>query len=211
MSDIPSSALPAWAQPDAPPPPVRMSAGRRVAGIVALVLAVLGVAAAVAGIWNPWHYVVLRRYAGNPLLDVVVVSVLAVLAIWLLAPVRSEATQHRRLVLRWAGVAVVFLALICFGAFGSVFDPGQAHTVGRFGDLQAVVVTHGDDDEIRIWTGQGLAVRDMGRVGKACGPVTVFFTSRAEMQISTSYGDFQIPLDPDSGRPRHQLGPTCTG
>jgi hypothetical protein len=188
-----------------------MSPVRRVAGLGFLVLAVLSAAAAAVGVWNPWHYVVLRRYLGNPLLDLVAVAFLAALAIWLLAPVRNEAAQNRRVVLRWAVVAAFLAALLCFGGFGSLFAPGQVQTVGRFGDLQAVVETHGEDSDLRIWAGSGLAVRDMGRVGRACGPVSVFFTSRTEIQISTNYGDFQIPLDARTGRPLRQLGPTCTG
>jgi hypothetical protein len=211
VTATPSSQLPAWAQPDAPRPPKPISPWRRAAGAGCLVLVVLLVPASVAGVWNPWRYVALRRYAGNPLLDAVVVALLAGLALWLLAPVRSEATQHKRVWLRLGAVAVFLGTLLCFGAFGSAFDPGKAQAVGRFGDLQAVVVTHGEQAEIRIWAGTGLGVRDMGRVGRACGTVSAFFTSRSEVQISTSYGDFRVPLDPATGRPLRQLGPRCTG
>ncbi len=210
MSDVPSFELPSWARPDQPAPSPRMSPVRRAAGVGCLVLAVLLVPASVAGVWNPWRYVMLRRYLGNPLLDAVVIALFAVLAIWLLAPVRSEAAQHRRVVLRWAAVAAFLGALLCFAGFGSLFDPGQVATVGRFDDLQAVVLTHGGKSEIRIWAGHGLAVRDMGRVGPACGPVSASFTSRAELQISTSYIDTRVPLDPRTGRPLQELGPSCT-
>src|SRR6266545_2288715 len=144
-----------------------MSPVRRAAGVGCLVLAVLLVPASVAGVWNPWRYVMLRRYLGNPLLDAVVIALFAVLAIWLLAPVRSEAAQHRRVVLRWGAVAAFLGALLCFAGFGSLFDPGQVATVGRFDDLQAVVLTHGGKSEIRAWAGHGLADRGLPPVGQA--------------------------------------------
>jgi hypothetical protein len=211
VTDVPSSPLPSWAQPEESPPQPRLSPVRRALGLLAVACFVLLVPISVAGVWNPWRYVLLQRDFGNPLADLMAIALVAAVAAWLLAPVRNEAVQHRRVWLRWGTVAAFLAASICFGAFGQLFAPGQVQTVGRFGDLQAVVETHGENAEIRMWAGSGWAVRDMGRIGRACGPVSAFFTGRTEVQISTSYGDFRIPLDERTGRPLRQLGPTCLG
>lgn len=174
-------------------------------------LLALLVAASAVGVWNPWHYVLLRQHLGNPLADGAAVTLVFAAAIWLLVPVHSEAAQHGRVLLRWAAVVAFLATLACFGGFGSAFDRGQIQTVARSGGLRLVVETRGEDAEIRIWAGKGWAVRDMGRVGRACGEVSGSFPSRSEVQITTVYGDFRISLDPDTGRPLRQLGPTCSG
>jgi hypothetical protein len=180
-------------------------------GIVAVVLLVLVLAGSVAGLWNPWHYVILREHFGNPLADLASVILLVAAAIWLLAPVRNEAGHNSRVNVRWAAVAAFLLTAICFGGFGRAFDPGQTRTVGSLGDLRLVVETRGEDSDLHIWAGSGWTVRDMGRIGKACGEVSGTFNGRGEVLITTVYGSFRIPLDPATGRPLAQLGPTCSG
>ncbi len=193
------------------PTATRTPLGRRLLGAVLAILAPVVAAGFVAGAWNPWRLVLLRRYFGDPLLGAVLVVALTAGAFWLLAPVRSEATQAGRQLTRWALVAAIVPGLICFGIGHSHFDMAYREiATSPNGHLHAAFVTHNEDRQLRIWVGSGLRVRDAGRAGSPCGPVTVRLTDDL-LHISSNYGDLDIGPDPKTGRPLNPMGPTCTG
>jgi environmental stress-induced protein Ves len=73
-------------------------------------------------------------------------------------------------------------------------------------------VTHLDNRELRILVGQGLGLRDAGRAGRPCGPhAAARFVAEDVVHITSDYGDFDVQLDPKSGRPVNPMGPTCSG
>jgi len=186
---------------------------RRPAGLVAAVLAGATAVLFTLGAWNPSDLVVLWRYAGDPFRGAVLFFVLALAASWLLAPVRSEAAQAGRA--RWRIVFGIGLALslLALGLFGPLFtvdyrelarSPDGARTI-------AIYDPGTDLQHLHVWAGTGLGARDMGDLGKPCGATTVSFRSRDLVHVSTSYGEFDLRLDPATGRPLDRLGPTCTG
>src|SRR5262249_55361733 len=151
-------SLPRWAQagPAKPPRAPALARPRRVASAAFLVLAVALVPLSVLGVWNPWSYVVLRTYLGNPFQDVVLIALAAAAGAWL-NPVYSEADQHRRVLLRWGIVVVLLVSLICFGVATGYFSR-DIQVISKFGDRQVVRVTHNQDSELRLWAGSGLTV-----------------------------------------------------
>ena len=207
----PSSWL--WTQPEASQwkPLPRW---RRVTGWVLIALAVLLTVAVAIGTWNPWGYVYLQRYLGNPFLGAVVVFVLLLAAAWLLLQVRSEATDGRRQAVRWGMIVPVVLALIGFGLCGGRFMFSSrvvAHSPSGNRSL-AMVTGHGDRDaELHVWAGNGLRTRDLGGMGRPCGiNVTATFRDENTIHVSTVYGDHDLRLDPVTGRPRDVLSRDCT-
>lgn len=188
-----------------------MPAVRRVLGVVLFVLAGTALVLFVLGLWNPWRYVVLMRYFSSPALGLVVVMGLACVASWVLLPVRNETTQRGRAVFRIGSAILVVVGLICWGLTGPLFVPGyDVRASHPDGDRAVTIVDRGEQNrEMRVWAGAGLAARDVGAIGKACGHVQIRFQSRDLVWIGTSYGDWEIDLDPSSGRPLEVLGPHC--
>jgi len=185
---------------------------RRAIGIAVAGLTVLLTVVFVAGAWNPWRLVVLADHFGNPTAGAVWVLAGTLVSVWLLRPVVSEAAQNRRIMLRVGLGAMLVLSLGCYGLFGAQFGRGE-HTVvvsSTDGERRVVLVSRFDDQTLRIWTGSGLGARDAGYLGLACGKVTGRFDGRGRVHISTAYGEFDLRLDPATGRPIDTIA-TCTG
>src|SRR5262249_8735866 len=77
-------------------------------GLAALTIAVTLIFA--AGLWNPWHLVILAGYFGNPVAGVVWILAGVLVSVWLLRPVTSEAAQHGRIMLRFGIGAMLALS-----------------------------------------------------------------------------------------------------
>jgi hypothetical protein len=212
VTESPSPVSAVWSEPE--PPPRRRSLVRQILGWLVLVVAVLALAGVVAGLWNPGRYVVLERYFSDTLLGAVVVLVLFVLWSWLLLPVRAEAQQNSRIVLRSVLIVPLVLSLIAFG----LFHPRLVHTYrvvtqSPSGQLTVALRTSdgGEERELRVWRGHGLTARDTGSLGRPCGPFTATFRGEGSVHVSTVYGDFDLAIDPATGRPVTSIGPTCSG
>jgi hypothetical protein len=186
---------------------------RRVAGFGAAAATAIVAILSVLGVWNPWGLVVLWRYFGNPLRDAAVVFALALVAAWLLAPVRSEVTHVNRLRLRIGLGLALLVSLIGLGLFDGRFS--TAHTVLATtpdGSRSAVMYDPGTDDQrLHIWAGRGPGARHVGDLGHPCGAISVSFRGVDLVHVSTSYGEFDLRLDPATGRPMTALGATCAG
>jgi hypothetical protein len=191
--------------------PQRHSLGRRVAGWTAATLAGVVAVLSVLGAWNPTELVVLWRLFSNPMRGGVLFFGLAFAASWLLAPVRSEASQASRM--RWRitfGIGLV-ASLIAYGLFGPLFTT-KYREMASSGERTIVLYDPGTDiQHLHVWAGKGLGARHMGDLGKPCGPTKVTFTAPDRIRVATSYGTFDLRLDPDTGKPLDHLGPTCSG
>jgi len=95
----------------------------------------------------------------------------------------------------------------------AVIDGIDAALVEEEGDRAVVLVEWSvDERELHIWGGEGLAEKDLGRIGRACGEgITARFLDRTEVEIETVYGTFRVRLDPASGAPAETLGEQCSG
>jgi hypothetical protein len=190
-----------------------LSLPRRIIGLTAAVLAAGALVGFVAGAWNPWRLVRLQQYFSDPFFGLVVVNVLTLLAFWLLAPVRSEAAQGRRHTVRWLLILALVPVGMAYGLFHRIFtiETRQVAT-SPSGERRAAFVIHGDDRELRIWSGSRLGLRDVGRAGAPCGEnVTIRFVAEDLVHITSYYGDFDIRLDSVTGRPLNPMGRACSG
>src|SRR5256885_2624109 len=125
--------------------PPRPSPLRRILGIILAALAAIMLVGTIAGLWNPWHYVRLEQFFGNPLFGLVVVHVSAVTAFWLLAPVRSEAAQGRRHTWRWIVLVPLVPTLMCYGVFHRFFGiTSQEVARSASGERRAALCAHAD-------------------------------------------------------------------
>jgi hypothetical protein len=174
---------------------------------VCFVLAAVLVPVAVAGAWNPWRYVTLSEYFRDPFGGAAIVIALAAAGGWLM-PVRDEARQHRRVMVRWLLTGLLAVSLVTFGIASGAYRRTVV-TVAAHGDRRLVSITTFTGSELRMYAGRRLTERDVGHVGLACNGTTATFVSRDEVKISNSYADFDIHLDPSSGAPRNVLGPRC--
>ena len=192
-----------------------MSLVRVILGAVFAALTAMFLALFAWGLWNPGRYVVLLTHFGNPFTGTFVVLGCATLAVWLLFPVRSEASQSRRNSTRWA---LLVLALVSSLPFLWVAETSLFTYNGRVVDRPAggrfalAVVDRGTyGREVRVWTGHGVTTRDLGSFGKVCGSqVEARFTGEGQVFVSTVYGDFHLRLD-EQGRPVTFIGSTCSG
>ncbi|MFL6110757.1 MAG: hypothetical protein ACJ786_05335, partial [Catenulispora sp.] len=193
--------------------PPRPSPLRRSLGIVLAVVAVIMLVGSAAGLWNPWRFVRLEQFFGDPLFGLVAVNVLVLAAFWLLAPVRSEAAQVRRHTTRWALILALVPTLMCYGVFHRYFGSASREVAqSPSSERRAAFVTHGDFRELRIWAGGPLTLRDMGRAGVPCGQrIGVRFVSEDRVHVTTVYGDFDVHLDHRTGRPLDSGPATCSG
>lgn len=185
---------------------------RRLAGIVITVVVASVACLFVLGTWNPWRLVVLDRYFHDPLLGLVLVSAGSYLALWSLAPVRDETVRRWRIPARVTVAVTGLVGLLLWGILGSVFDLETTELArSRAGDRAVAAVTGADGDtHLRVWTGSGLATRAVGDIGRVCGSVSVRFLDADLVELDTSYGTWQVALDPDSGEPLSELGPRCS-
>lgn len=186
---------------------------RRVVGAGLLVVTAVAAVLFVLGSWNPSQLVVLEYRFGNPMLGLLVVPIGALVGLWLALPVRNEARQRGRILGRAVAFGFAVLGLFGWGVFGGHFT-FTAEEVARSsnGERALAVVTDRDtppNSYIKVWTGSGLLAREVGDLGKACGPVEVRFLTDDRVELDTSYGIWQIELDPATGEPRQVLGPRC--
>ena len=166
-----------------------------------------------AGVWNPWRLVILADHFGNPTAGLAWILAGTLASVWLLGPVVSEAAHNGRLMLRVAIAALLALSLGCYGLFGSQFGGGERTVLASSTDGQRrlVLVDRFGDRSLRIWSGSGIGARDAGYLGLACGELTGRFDGRDRVHVSTAYRDFDLRLEPATGRPIDTIGPTCTG
>lgn len=197
-------------------PPARSRPTRRVTGVLAAVVSVLLLAVLIWSFVNTRQYVALLTYVANPFGVAFAVLAAAAVAIWLLLPVRNEAVQGRRNVVRWTALVVAVVSGLAFGltiGMKAFVYQGRvlAHAPGDRYDLALVDRGGENTKQLRVWRGHGLARRDLGSFGDICGPEPdVRFLGPAEFEVSTMYGTFHLRIDP-SGRPANSIGPTCSG
>jgi hypothetical protein len=193
--------------------PPKTSAVRKYGGAALLALAALVAIGFGLGVWNPWKLVSLELYFGNLLVGLVLLFALLLVGVWMLTPVTSEATQSKR---QWARLGLAFALLVSLMAWGVAGDrlSGDHRVVATSADgtRRLVLVTYSEDDrELRIWAGKGLAARDRGWLGLACGEVVGTFSGNDQVQVASVYGDFDLRLNPETGAPIDTIGPTCAG
>lgn len=207
QSGSPLSSL--WTDPE-PPPRKPVSRFRRVAGWVAAAAGAVVLGAFAVGTANPWHNVALRMYLGSPFLGALLAAGLAVVAAWLAWPVRSEAAQGGRVVLRWTTIVFFAVTVIAYGLYHAAFAVAiRAVATSPGGTRTVALVTTGDERELRVWLGRGLGRHDIGGLGSPCGQVQVRFVDENTVHVSTVYKEKDLHLDPATGRPLDHLGPTC--
>lgn len=189
----------------------RRPAVRRIVGWSAAALAVVMLVLFVLGTWNPGDLVVLWRFAGNPFVGATLVFALAVLASWLLAPIGSEARQINRTRLRVVFALGFLFSLLGYLLLGPRF--AVEYTVMASNDSRTIVLYNPEQDfqRLHVWTGSGLGRKYAGDLGKPCGQTRVTLIGRDTVRVVTSYVDVELRLDPATGKPLDQLGPTCTG
>jgi hypothetical protein len=193
--------------------PTKTSAVRKYIGLVLVAFAAVVAIGFGLGVWNPWKLVFLEVYFGNLFIGLVLLFASLLVGVWLLTPVTSEATQSKR---QWArlGLAAALLAsLMVWGVAGdSLSGDYKVVATSADGTRRLVMVTYSEEDrELRIWAGKGLAARDRGWLGLACGEVVGTFSGNDQVQVVSVYGDFDLRLDPRTGAPIDTIGPTCTG
>lgn len=187
---------------------------RRVIGILVAVATAILLVAYTLGAWNPWHNVFLRTRFGDPTLGVPVVVAMAIVTGYILMPVRNEAAQHRRVVIRMILFGLLALSLIVFGFVKTIGVFTYRSTIvahSADGTRTAALVTVEGGRQLHIFTGTGLAMRDAGNLGVPCGATTVTFQGNDLVLVSTYYGDFRLRIDPTTGHPITVIGPTCSG
>jgi hypothetical protein len=62
-----------------------------------------------------------------------------------------------------------------------------------------------------LWTGSGLGMREDGSLGRPCDDFKTRFQGEDLVHIETNYGNFDVRLDPATGRALNPIGPTCSG
>jgi hypothetical protein len=190
-----------------------LSPVRRLLGLLSAALAAIVSVGTVAGVWNPWRFVRLQQFFGDPFLGLLLLNILTLSAFWLLAPVRSEAADGRRQAVRWLlGLALVPV-LSFYGVFHQFFDVTTVEIArSPSGERRAAFVTHGDERQVRIWSGNWLTLRDIGLAGTPCGlSVRARFTSEDQVHITSVYGEYDVRLDHRTARPLNHGPATCSG
>lgn len=189
----------------------RVSWTRRGLGLLLFVLSAVALVGYVLGVWNPWRLVWLSYYFGSPPIGVAVVMGLVCAGSWLALPIRNEAVDNRRIMVRIGTGLIAVGGLLTWGVIGPVFAR-ELTVLARTPEEDRTVALLERSDRSRhlhVWSGRGLLARDAGRIGPACGNVVVRFRSHDQILLTTSYGDWQIDLDPATGAPRQVTGPRC--
>jgi hypothetical protein len=175
------------------------------------VLAVVVLVLFVLGTWNPADLVVLWRFAGNPFIGAMIVFALALVASWLLTPIGSEARQIKRTRVRIAFALALLASLLGYLLAGPRFAV-EYEVMAQSGSRAVVLYNPGTDfQRLHVWTGSGLGRKYAGDLGKPCGQTQVTLVGPDTIRVVTSYVDVELRLDPATGKPLDQLGPTCTG
>lgn len=187
--------------------------GRRVVGAV-LLIAGAGTAVIFAlAAWNPWSLVVLEYRFGNLMLGLLVAPVLLLAGLWLALPVHNEARQRWRILARWLAGAMVLVGLFGWGLFGAHFQFDAEELARAEGSGLAVAEVRDRDTSpriyVRVWSGSGLTAHEVGEIGRVCGAVSAEFVGEHRVEVATTYGDWTIDLDPETGAPLQMLGPGC--
>jgi hypothetical protein len=103
------------------------------------------------------------------------------------------------------------VSLLGLGLFGPRFATDYT-VMARSGERTVALYNPGTDfQRLHVWSGSGLGQKYAGDLGKPCGFATVTFVSADVVRVVTSYLDVELRLDPRTGRPLSQLGPTCAG
>jgi hypothetical protein len=162
------------------------------------------------GAFNPWNNVLLLEWFSNPFAGLMAVAVLTYFALWLLFPVRNEATQRRRIGIRITLVVVAFLALMGFGVYGAFYYSydGTPIETSPNGERAVAAVEQAGYPGVRlhVYQGNGMATVDLGVISPDCGGNDgIDFIDDDTIQIDNPYGDFVIPLDPETGVPQARL------
>ena len=180
-------------------------------GLLILALAGLLLVLFVVGAWNPWRLVVLSEYFGSPPIGLTVVMALVFAGTWLAYPVRNETVDRGRARVRIVAVVGAVIGGITWGLLGQLFAPTITEVAHSSDNERTVaLVERGDQDrELHLWVGEGMSRRDVGILGPACGHVLVRFLTDDAVQVGTNYGDWEIDLDPATGRPLEVFGPHC--
>jgi hypothetical protein len=190
-----------------------LSLARRVIGVSLLVVAAVAAVLFVLGSWNPWHLVFLEYRFGNTMLGLLVVPVAALVGLFLL-PLRSETRPRGRVAGRVTAFVFSLVGLFAWGLFGTHFTYDVEEVASSDdGERRLAMVSDRDtppNSHLKVWTGSGLAAREVGDVGQTCGPVQVRFITDDQIELDTSYGTWRIDLDPATGEPRQVLGPRCS-
>lgn len=185
---------------------------RRGVGVVAAAGVTATALLFILGSVNPWGFVLLQQYFGNPWLGMVLVGVGGYLAVWLLAPVRNEAQQRWRIRVR-VTLAVLITLGILIGGITWHFYRYEHTELARSEDgqraLAQVVYGGRQTSELRLWEGSGLATREVATLGRACHGLEVRFVTPNLVAGDHGFGEWEIELDPDTGQPRQVLGPQC--
>jgi hypothetical protein len=192
----------------------RLSLPRRVAGIALGVVVAVMAALFALGATNPLRLAVLERFFFDPLFGLLVVGAGSLVTAWLLAPIRNEAVQGRRIVLRVAALVITATGVVAWGIFGVFFNQ-EITEVARSSDGSRVLVevAHANNPyrwELRVWNGSGLTAREVGSLGAACGGVQgARFITNHLVELDTPYGAWRFNLDPATGEPLQVFGPRC--
>jgi hypothetical protein len=189
-------------------PPLRRAAGVLVIAVTAATAAVFAL-----GAWNPWQLVVLKQHFGNPWLGLLLLGVGIYAALWLLRPIRNEARQRGRLAARFAAAVLIVVGLVTTGLLHLLYryDVVElAHSPD--GRRTVALVTAGGHAEQRllVYEGTGLATREVGSLGRPCARVEARFAGPDLVIVNQGFGDWEFPLDPANGEPRHRFGPRCS-
>jgi succinate dehydrogenase hydrophobic anchor subunit len=186
-------------------------------GIVALVFAVLAVAFAVLsfyGVWNPRHYVTLLMYFNNPVGDGTVLLILLLVAYWCALPIRNSAIDRRRSIVRSTAIIVIIISIFVLTFTYAIgiwrYRPSILGTPRDGRSLAVVSVFRGT--EIHVLIGTGLARRDVGNLGSACGlpsDMDAEWINANEVKITTAYNTYDVLLNPKTGVPLQHFGATC--
>jgi hypothetical protein len=191
-----------------------LSLARRVIGTALLVVAAMAAVLFTLGSWNPWQLVFLEYRFGNPMVGLLVVPVAALVGLWLGLPLRSETRPGGRIAARVIAFVFSLVGLFAWGLFGTHFTY-DAKAVASSGDGErrlALVSDRGTPptSRLKVWTGTGLATREVGDLGQTCGAVAARFVTDDQVELDTSYGNWRIDLDPATAEPRQVLGPRCS-
>jgi hypothetical protein len=197
---------------DYAPPRYRLSSTRRVIGAV-LCLASLAVVVAYGAARFYPDNVFLKGHFRNFLTgsgELFVLSALISIAVF---PVRNSAVQRVRPLIRFALITLAAVSFVGAGlTHGFAIFTYRPTVVATSPDAmrRVALINVGPYQELHIWAGTGLSAKDVGNLGPPCEFNTAKFTSDNEVLVSTSFGDYDIHLDPATGAPLNGLTHTCT-
>lgn len=203
--------------PASPRRPGRMV--RRVVGVVGLVVtAALGVLFAL-GSTGVTGLVALEYRFGNPTTGLLVVSLLALVSLWLAFPLVTDARPGGRIGSRVVAAGSTVVALFLWGILGGHFHR-EAEEVARTDDGAWSVGLVRDADvpparRLVLWEGSGWTAREVADLGGLCGGrLAVSFVpgdsgTPAGLEVTTAYGSWTLDLDPATGQPTQVLGSGC--